>query len=366
MVRSKRNQLPARWESYSAVGEKIPNSPFIPCKTPLRRELCRKLRNAERRFTVESLIVSITQRDYRIGMVIDLCDTDRYLDAGAFESWGIQYVKIFVPGNRLPHESSVNAFFNAVEAFSRNYRKYPDMVICVSSTHGVNRAGYFICRYLIEKLSWRPKNVLRFFQDSRGHAIERRALVNNLLAIDPPKGMNWKKNMNKFSNPSADVRLIMNASYYSFVPVAEEDFVTEIGCSNIAELDRDVYPTELQTFFLAGQNASGTQMPSSSPLTEQVLPESADFELHEFQGTCHQGTLGMPFGYPGVRQESAAYSSQEPGFAVLENDGVMHTSPPRKQKRRRNPKSLESMYADLKRAKFHKIHELRRKYFNIG
>ncbi|CDW56114.1 RNA:RNP complex 1 interacting phosphatase [Trichuris trichiura] len=365
MVRSKRNQLPVRWECYSAMGEKIPNSPFVPCKTPLRRELCKKLVNPDSRFTVESLVVGITQKDYRIGMVIDLCDTDRYVDPGAFESWGIQHVKIFAPGNRLPHESSVNAFFNAVEAFNRTYRKNADMIICVFSTHGVNRTGYFVCRYLIEKLSWGPKNVLRFFQDSRGYAIERKALVNNLLAINPPQGVNWKKNMQKFSSPTADVRSIMNSSFYSFVPVADEDFVVDKKCSSIADIDKDVYPTDLHTFFLAAEKVSGLQRSSDSPLTEQRLPESLEFESHELQRVGHQDNVGMSFGFPVMMQDYGTYPSVEPKFSVLEDGGEMASSVPRKQKRKRKSKSLEAMYAELKKAKFHNIHELRRKYFKL-
>jgi protein-tyrosine phosphatase len=35
-----------------------------------------------------------------------------------------------------------------------------DGLIGVHCTHGVNRTGYLICRYLIERLQWTPEDAL--------------------------------------------------------------------------------------------------------------------------------------------------------------------------------------------------------------
>ncbi|CDW60260.1 hypothetical protein TTRE_0000862401, partial [Trichuris trichiura] len=154
-------------------------------------------------------------------------------------------------------------------------------------------------------------------------------------------------------------------SFYSFVPVADEDFVVDKKCSSIADIDKDVYPTDLHTFFLAAEKVSGLQRSSDSPLTEQRLPESLEFESHELQRVGHQDNVGMSFGFPVMMQDYGTYPSVEPKFSVLEDGGEMASSVPRKQKRKRKSKSLEAMYAELKKAKFHNIHELRRKYFKL-
>ena len=38
---------------------------------------------------------------------------------------------------------------------------FSDGLIGVHCTHGVNRTGYLICRYLIDKLHWEPENAIR-------------------------------------------------------------------------------------------------------------------------------------------------------------------------------------------------------------
>ena len=35
-----------------------------------------------------------------------------------------------------------------------------DLLIGVHCTHGVNRTGYLVCRYMIDKLDFQPKNAI--------------------------------------------------------------------------------------------------------------------------------------------------------------------------------------------------------------
>lgn len=63
-------------------------------------------------------------------------------------------------------------------------------MIGVHSTHGVNRCGYLICRYLIEKLNWPAQKAIDEFNKSRGHQIEHKNYIDDLIAAnwnDPPK-----------------------------------------------------------------------------------------------------------------------------------------------------------------------------------
>ena len=42
----------------------------------------------------------------------------------------------------------------------KEYFNISDALIGVHCTHGVNRTGYLICRYLIEKLDWDPQKAI--------------------------------------------------------------------------------------------------------------------------------------------------------------------------------------------------------------
>ena len=49
-------------------------------------------------------------------------------------------------------------FFDHVDDF---LKKRPDGLIGVHGTKGVNRPGYLVARYLIEKCSWDPKAAIK-------------------------------------------------------------------------------------------------------------------------------------------------------------------------------------------------------------
>ena len=49
---------------------------------------------------------------------------------------------------------------------------FSDALIGVHCTHGLNRTGYMVCRYLIQKLKWDPQK-----------AIDGNSLQNNLVHI---------------------------------------------------------------------------------------------------------------------------------------------------------------------------------------
>ena len=48
-----------------------------------------------------------------------------------------------------------------------------DSLIGVHCVHGVNRTGYMICRYLIEKRGWNPQNAIDAFENARGEKMEK-------------------------------------------------------------------------------------------------------------------------------------------------------------------------------------------------
>ncbi|XP_051897238.1 RNA/RNP complex-1-interacting phosphatase-like [Pristis pectinata] len=56
-----------------------------------------------------------------------------------------------------------------------------DKLIGVHCTHGVNRTGYLICRYLIDVDGMDPHEAIDLFNKSRGYPIERQNYIQDLL-----------------------------------------------------------------------------------------------------------------------------------------------------------------------------------------
>ena len=55
-----------------------------------------------------------------------------------------------------------------------------DPLIGVVCTYGNNRAGYMICRYLIEEKGWTSDLAIKTFNEARGHDITRELDLRNL------------------------------------------------------------------------------------------------------------------------------------------------------------------------------------------
>ncbi|XP_023225782.1 RNA/RNP complex-1-interacting phosphatase-like [Centruroides sculpturatus] len=168
--------IPDRWERYTPFGNVIGQTRFIAFKVPLKESLCRGL-PATMRFTPSNLISSVD----KLGMVIDLTNTRRYYNSAEITDCGVAYLKIFCEGRVVPDRNVVEKFFEAVENFLRNNDKG---LIGVHCTHGVNRTGYLICKYMVDKLRYDAKDAIREFNTARGHDIERVAYINHLCRTE--------------------------------------------------------------------------------------------------------------------------------------------------------------------------------------
>ncbi|TMS35309.1 hypothetical protein L596_002739 [Steinernema carpocapsae] len=174
-------RLPSRWIKYGAVGTDICGTPFLPFKTPLKPEFNQRLKRNEV-FEVETLMDCIRSSNRRLGLVIDLTNTDRYYDSKKWRSYGIDYARIRNNGQEVHTQTGLfDEFKRIVDAFRE--RDNGNSLIGVHCTHGLNRTGYFICRYMIEVLKMNSKQAILEFEKSRGHAIERQTYVNVLKEV---------------------------------------------------------------------------------------------------------------------------------------------------------------------------------------
>ncbi|XP_075993489.1 RNA/RNP complex-1-interacting phosphatase [Genypterus blacodes] len=175
--RRRSSGIPDRWLNYSAVGKRLPGTRFIAFKVPLKQALSRQLPLTEA-FGPWDLLDVLEEEEQQLGLMIDLTNTTRYYSLQDVpDSW--LFLKIFTAGHQVPSDATILSFKRAVGSFLRD-NAHNDKLIGVHCTHGLNRTGYMICRYLIDVDRMDPRDAVKLFNSSRGHVMERDNYLEDL------------------------------------------------------------------------------------------------------------------------------------------------------------------------------------------
>lgn len=172
------SSIPKGWLDYSNWGTVVPGTKFLPFKVPLKETI--KVPE-EKRHTTKSFMAS----NPNVKLIINLTDTNngRYYNYEDFISKGISIIPIRVQGGgRLPSSALQRTFADAVKNFMNTTAKTnPDALIGVHCTHGLNRTGFFICRYMVDYMGCRPQVTLESYQAARGHNFDRENYINDIM-----------------------------------------------------------------------------------------------------------------------------------------------------------------------------------------
>ncbi|KAL4609299.1 RNA/RNP complex-1-interacting phosphatase [Arapaima gigas] len=172
-----KNGIPDRWTDYQALGKRIPGTRFVAFKVPLKQSL-RSLLPPSMAFGPLDLIRQLEERQEELGLIIDLTYTTRYYTLEDLPN-SVLYLKIYTAGHAVPSNPTILSFKQAVRAFLRE-NESNDKLIGVHCTHGLNRTGYLVCRYLIDVEGMEPAQAIKLFNKSRGHCIERGNYLQDL------------------------------------------------------------------------------------------------------------------------------------------------------------------------------------------
>ena len=71
-----------------------------------------------------------------------------------------------------PSEETVEAFYREVEG--------EEGLVAVHCAHGINRTGYLICRYMVDRLGLQPEEAIARFNLARGFPLQRESLLEHL------------------------------------------------------------------------------------------------------------------------------------------------------------------------------------------
>ncbi|XP_075031120.1 RNA/RNP complex-1-interacting phosphatase [Calonectris borealis] len=169
--------VPQRWTDYVPLGRRMPGTRFIAFKVPLKKSFDQNL-HPEERFSPRDLIKKIKEQKEELGLIIDLTYTTRYYGPEELPAT-LCYSKIWTMGHEVPNRHTVFQFKCVVKKFLRD-NKDNDKLIGVHCTHGLNRTGYLVCRYLIDVEGMEPNTAIELFNSARGHSIERTNYIQDL------------------------------------------------------------------------------------------------------------------------------------------------------------------------------------------
>ena len=167
-----------KWLRYSKLGKPMIDT-FICFKVPFKSSLNQNLPENQRFYLYE-----LFDKVPNLGLVIDLTKTTRYYDSKEVIDKKIEYHKIFMEGmGTIPPRSQVDQFIDVVDNFRRSINESGSKknLIGVHCTHGCNRTGYMVCKYLIERMHMRPEDALKAFAAARGHELERESYRKDIL-----------------------------------------------------------------------------------------------------------------------------------------------------------------------------------------
>lgn len=173
----KKNGIPDRWLDYRAVGKRLLGTRFIAFKVPLKQSLNRHLPQHDV-FGPWELLDALKKKNQELGLIVDLTFTTRYYKLQDLPD-SLLLVKILTAGHEIPSNETILSFKRAVRNFLRANADN-DKLIGVHCTHGLNRTGYLICRYLIDVDGMDPKQAVKLFNSARGHDIERKNYLEDL------------------------------------------------------------------------------------------------------------------------------------------------------------------------------------------
>lgn len=110
-------------------------------------------------------LISYKFLQVKIGLWIDLTNTDRYYDRKVVQNQDCIYKKINCLGHgKVPSQEDMTKFISIVHNFIVNS---PHEIIVVHCTHGFNRTGFMIISFLVEKLKYTVEEAFVAFAKAR-------------------------------------------------------------------------------------------------------------------------------------------------------------------------------------------------------
>lgn len=178
-----KSRLPPGWLDCPEMGDEL--FYMIPSKVPLG-EAYNNCIPPGKRYSFLQVFKKIRVRGKRIGMVVDLTNTDRYYNHNEFKKEGVKHLKIRCQGrDSVPDNESVNQFVFEVAQFlaQQNSQKESKRCVFVHCTHGHNRTGYMVAHYMIRMHFMSVSEAVQKFAEARPPGIYKSDYIDALYAF---------------------------------------------------------------------------------------------------------------------------------------------------------------------------------------
>ncbi|XP_052096920.1 mRNA-capping enzyme-like isoform X7 [Mytilus californianus] len=170
---------PPRWIDCPRKGQLI-DKKFLPFKTPLDKRYEDQIPEYSC-FTLDLLFNSLKSMKLKMGLLIDLTNTNRFYNKDEVEEkFECKYVKLQCRGHgESPDVDQTSTF---IDICSRFISQKPLEIIGVHCTHGFNRTGFLISSYLVEKNDWSVDAAVQTYATQRPPGIYKQDYLKELFS----------------------------------------------------------------------------------------------------------------------------------------------------------------------------------------
>lgn len=168
-----------KWGDYSAYGETVAPTKFLPMKTPLGSEILLdwNLEEPPRHpLTISQLQEDQAKKGRKIGMIIDLSNHETLYGADLKES-DIVYERVPLVAKVFPTQQAVNKVVEKAEAY---WGEHPNHCIAIHCAYGFNRTGFVLCSYLIQVCNFSVQEALDSFAAARPPGVRHEQFIAEL------------------------------------------------------------------------------------------------------------------------------------------------------------------------------------------
>lgn len=172
--------IPNRWLHCPRKSDSLIGNKFLAFKTPLSSKFDPQVPD-ECTF-YPSMLFQLMKDSYKvkIGLWIDLTNTNRFYDRSEVEKNQCQYVKLKCRGfGETPSQEQTKSFIEIVDNFTS---EHPFEIIAIHCTHGFNRTGFLISSYLVEREDCSVEAALQMFAQARPPGIYKDEYIKELFA----------------------------------------------------------------------------------------------------------------------------------------------------------------------------------------
>ncbi|KAJ0403284.1 hypothetical protein P43SY_007588 [Pythium insidiosum] len=176
--KKKKVSIPDNWADVPKMGSRVASSRFVALRVPLDDKYTH-LTPSRERWTPAIFVQDQASMGYNIRLVIDLTNTSKYYEGETeFAESPIEYAKLRIEGFKsAPRLHDVEQFAAIVDDF---VSRVPDGNIAVHCTHGLNRTGFLIVSYLVERCDFTLQEALQAFSDARPPGLIKHMYIEEL------------------------------------------------------------------------------------------------------------------------------------------------------------------------------------------